>query len=162
MPQYVVITGPEWQRVINELRVIDADMSVRLKGEMYKVAEKYANIAANKARALPTPRNAGHTGLRERVASGVHVIQRGPAGVRVATSMNEPDERIIPRGFDRKEGWRHPFFGDRDRWYRNPGYSWFRETFDEGAREEFERELDNVLEHQARRVADAGGFRLGR
>lgn len=156
MPQYVIVQGPEWQRVINELRVIDADMAQRLKSEMFKVAERYSEKAKNNARTLPTPRNAGHTGLRERVASGVHVVQRGPAGVRVVTSMAEADESIIPRGFDREEGWRHPFFGDRNRWYRNPGYSWFVEVFQD-ARDDFERELDNVVEAQARRVADAGG-----
>lgn len=158
MPQYVVVFGPEWERVITELRLIDETMARRLQLRMYKVADKYSDIAANKARRLPTPRNAGHTGLRERVASGVHPIVRGRAGVRIVTSMAEPDERIIPRGFDRKIGWRHPFFGDRSRWYRNPGYSWFMETMTD-SREDFERELTDVLEESARRVADAGGIR---
>lgn len=158
MPQAVIVFGPEWQRVENQLRLIDAQMVPRLREAVWKKAEKYTEIAQHNARSLPTPRHAGHTGLRERVAQGVHPVVRGRAGVRIVTSMAENDERIIPRGFDRREGWRHPFFGDRDRWYRNPGFSWFMEIFDESCRQDVGEAITDVLERAANQVADAGGL----
>lgn len=159
MPQYVIVKGPEWERVSVALREVDATMERNLRDAMKRDADKYAEKAQKAVLSLPTPRNAGHTGLRARVAAGVHVINNGPAGVRIVTGMDKPDERIIPLGLDRKEGWRHPLFGDKNHWYRNPGYSWFRETIAHG-QDEFERDLADVLEKAAEKVASQGGISI--
>jgi hypothetical protein len=103
---------------------------------------------------LPTPRQAGHTGLRKKVAAGVHVDRRGTGGVRVQTSMPTPSEGIIPRGLDRPKGWRHPLFGDKNHWYSNPGYDWFISTFSQ-ADGLIEDHLLNVLKRAADSVARA-------
>lgn len=155
---FSVLTGPEWLRVTEALTRVDAELPHRLRDSIRKDAEDLADVARGRVLGLPTPANAGHTGLRAKVAAGVHVIDRGEGGVRVITSMPTASEGIIPRGLDRLKGWRHPLFGDKRHWYRNPGYDWFLSTFSRGEGE-IESNLDKVLENAAKDIADAGGIR---
>lgn len=157
MPDYRIIAGPEWTRVIAALARADEELPHKFRDEIKKEAEDYAEIARNRVRSLPTPSNAGHTGLRERVAAGVHVVESGAAGVRVVTSMAKQDEAIIPRGLDRLAGWRHPLFGNKAHWFRNPGYGWFMSTFS-NSKDDFENKLEKVLEAAANNIAEAGGI----
>ncbi|MFD8117095.1 hypothetical protein [Streptomyces microflavus] len=157
MPQFVIIAGPEFRKVEAALAKADAAFPEKFRNRIEELAEPLAGKARAKVIGLPTPSNAGSTGLRQRVAEGVAVRVNGRGGVRITTSMSEPDERIIPRGLDRARGWRHPLFGNRDHWFANPGYSWFMETMQDG-QGEFERELTDVIEDTARDIADAGGF----
>lgn len=154
-----VITGPEWKRVMAALTRADAEMAGNLKDEIKDVSEKLADVARGRVRTLPTPRNAGHTGLRAKVAEGVRVVDRGD-GVRVITSMPNASEGVIPRGLDRLKGWRHPLFGDKSSWFSNPGYDWFLSTFSDGERL-YENRLDHVLNQAAQDIADAAGFQPG-
>lgn len=157
MPEEVIVFGPEWKLVIEELRLQDEELPHKAHEETRQLAEKYAQKAVDKVNSLPTPSNAGHTGLRARVGAGVHVVDTDLAGIRVVTSMDNPSERIIPRGLDSPgTGWKHPLFGDRNHWFRNEGYSWFRETFSD-SHDDFERNLTDVIENSAHRIADAGG-----
>jgi hypothetical protein len=154
-----VISGPEWERVIAALTRADATMQGDLRDAIERDAERLAVVAKGRVLGLPTPRNAGHTGLRAKVAAGVHVERQGTGGVRVQTSMPTSSEGIIPRGLDRPKGWRHPLFGDKSRWFSNPGYDWFISTFS-NAEDLIERDLTAVLERAAERIADAGGAQL--
>lgn len=156
---FSVITGPEWLRVIEALGRVDGELPHRLRDAIRQEAEDKAHIAQERVLGLPTPRHAGHTGLRARVAAGVKVIDRGEGGVRVTTNMAKPSEGIIPRGLDRVKGWRHPLFGNKERWYSNPGYDWFLSTFSH-SEGDFEKRLDKVLEKAAHDIADAGGVAL--
>lgn len=156
---FSVISGPEWLRVIEALGRVDAELPHRLRDSIRKDAEDLADVARGRVLGLPTPRNAGHTGLRAKVAAGVKVIDRGEGGVRVTTTMPTASEGIIPRGLDRAKGWRHPLFGDKNHWYNNPGYDWFLSTFSHGEGQ-VEKGLDRVLEKAARDVADAGGIEI--
>lgn len=149
-----VISGPEWERVIAALGRANDDMPGQLIDSIEDDAEGLAKVARGRVLGLPTPRNAGHTGLRAKVAAGVHV-ERHKFGVRVQTSMPTASEGIIPRGLDRPKGWRHPLFGDKERWYSNPGYDWFVSTFSR-AEDQVEFGLHDVLERAADRIADAG------
>lgn len=149
-----VISGPEWERVIAALGRANDDMPGQLIDSIEDDAEGLAKVARGRVLGLPTPRNAGHTGLRAKVAAGVHV-ERHKFGVRVQTSMPTASEGIIPRGLDRPKGWRHPLFGDKERWYSNPGYDWFVSTFS-NAEDRVELGLHDVLERAADRIADAG------
>jgi hypothetical protein len=155
-----IITGPEWKRVAAALTRADAEMQAKLKDEIKDVSEKLADVARGRVRSLPTSRQAGHTGLRQKVAEGVHVVERGNGGVRVVTSMADPSEGIIPRGLDRLTGWRHPLFGDKNHWFSNPGYDWFISTFNDGEKL-YEDRLDHVLNAAAQDIADAGGTQPG-
>lgn len=143
-----IIAGPEWERVIAALGRVDEQLPGDLGDSIERDAERLAAVARGRVLGLPTPRNAGHTGLRAKVAAGVHVERQGTGGVRVQTSMPTKSEGIIPRGLDRPKGWRHPLFGDKNHWFSNPGYDWFISTFS-NAEDEVKRNLEDVLERAA-------------
>lgn len=149
---YTVITGPEWERVIAALGRANDEIPRDLRDTIEDDAEALAKVARSRVLGLPTPSNSGHTGLRAKVAAGVHVERQGNGGVRVQTSMPTRSEGIIPRGLDRPKGWRHPLFGDKNHWFSNPGYDWFISTFS-NAEDAIERDLTNVLERAARDIA---------
>lgn len=155
---FSIISGPEWLRVIAALERVDAELPHRLRDSIRKDAEDLADVARRRVIGLPTPRNAGHTGLRVEVAAGVQVIDRGEGGIRITTNMPSASKGIIPRGLDRAKGWRHPLFGDKSHWFSNPGYDWFLSTFSQG-QGRVEKGLDKVLENAAKDIADAGGIR---
>src|SRR3954462_9652818 len=150
-----VIAGPEWERVIAALGRANDGMQGNLRDAIEDDAESLADVARGRVLGLPTPRNAGHTGLRAKVAEGVHVERQGTGGVRVQTSMPTASQGIIPRGLDRLKGWRHPLFGDKNHWFANPGYDWFISTFSHSA-DMIERDLEDVLKRAADDVASAG------
>lgn len=150
---YTVIAGPEWERVIAALTRANGELPGELGDTIERDAEKLADVTRGRVLGLPTPRNAGHTGLRAKVAAGVHVERLSTGAVRVQTSMPARSEGIIPRGLDRAKGWRHPLFGDKDHWFSNPGYDWFLSTFRNGG-DEIERDLKSVLDRAAREIAD--------
>lgn len=154
-----VISGPEWERVIAALDRANDQNPDDLRDVIEQDAERLAVVAKGRVLGLPTPRNAGHTGLRAEVAAGVHVERQGTGGVRVQTSMPTASKGIIPRGLDRPKGWRHPLFGDKGHWFSNPGYDWFISTFS-SAEDEIEMDLTDVLKRSAERIADAGGANL--
>src|SRR5687768_2006571 len=149
---YTVIAGPEWERVIAALARANAELPDEFGDAIESDAEKLADVARGRVLGLPTPRNAGHTGLRAKVAAGVHVERLNTGGVRVQTAMPTKSEGIIPRGLDRAKGWRHPLFGDKNHWFSNPGYDWFLSTFS-GSGDVVERDLKSVLERAARKIA---------
>lgn len=149
-----VISGPEWERVIAALGRANDELPGNLRDAIIDDAENLAKVAQGRVLGLPTPRNAGHTGLRKKVAAGVHVERQGTGGVRIQTSMPTSSEGIIPRGLDRPKGWRHPLFGDKSQWFSNPGYDWFISTFS-NSEDLIERDLNSVLERAAERVAKA-------
>jgi hypothetical protein len=147
--ELVVIVGPEWEKAALDLEKADAELPGKLRAGLREVAETKAEEARNKVRAFPT-HGSKHTGLRERVAAGVEVSDTAD-GVQVDTNMDKADERNIPLGLDRPEGWSHPLFGNRNHWYRNEGGSWFRETFEAGEND-FSDRLDRTLDETANEV----------
>lgn len=153
-----VEAGREFQEVAARLRAIDARLPTQLRKEMRDAVKPYVQRVKAEVRALPTPANAGRTGLRRRVARGVGVrasVTRR-SGLRVVTRMANPDEAVIPRGLDSGvKGWRHPVFGNRNNWVRQPGFSWFREPLAD-SRPSIERALTEVLEDARDFVARAG------
>lgn len=154
-----IIAGPEWARVVAALGRADAEMQSQLRDAIQDDAERLADVARGRVLGLPTPRGAGHTGLRAKVAAGVHVERQGTGGVRIQTSMPTASEGIIPRGLDRPKGWRHPLFGDKNHWFANPGYDWFISTFSH-SEDLIEHDLHNVLKRAAENIADAGGAEI--
>ena len=151
MADEVIVFGPEWKRLEIALAEAEATTEEELGLSVREEADLKAEEAKAKVRALPAP-GPKHTGLRERVASGVKVEDGGIGDVTIEATMAEPDEQIIPLGLDRPEGWRHPLFGNKAHWYSNPGYSWFRETFS-NSEKDFEDKLTNVLEKKAEEIA---------
>jgi hypothetical protein len=155
MPAVIgIVAGPEWGRVAKALGVEDDALPSRLHFRLRRDVEANAEQAAQRVRRLPVRGNAGHTGLRERVAAGLRVT--GSLGFwRITTSMPSGQE-IIPRGLDRTAGWTHPVFGHdpvvRQRPYRS---GWFLDTFQD-AQDDMASHLEGVLEDAADFIAASG------
>jgi hypothetical protein len=149
-----VYFGPEWRRVVEALRREDKMLPKDLNNGLRKHIPAAVARAKAAVMRLPAP-GPKHTGLRRRVSGGVD-WHRTPVGYRITTSMNQPDESIIPLGLDRASGWRHPVYGNMNVWVQQRGYSWFRETIADH-REEFQSGLTGALQNAAEDIADAGG-----
>jgi hypothetical protein len=154
----VRVTGTDLRRVAIALRAEDARLPGLLRRRLIREVRPWVQRVKANARAIPV-HGAKHTGLRRRVAAGVHTkVRTGRnASIVIATRMAERDEAIIPRGMDSPTGWRHPVFGNRDNWVtQRTGGSWFRETL-ANSHDDIQRSLTDVLEDVADRIADAGG-----
>lgn len=154
----VILPGPEFDNVPNALEAVGRSLPVQLRRVVNGEAEDLAKEAARVVRRLPIRGTSGkHTGMRRRVAQGVHVQDRGRGDVRITTSMPRRSEAIIPRGLDRRAGWRHPVYGNKNNWVRQrpvrPG--WFTDTIADG-RDSIQNGLEDQLEQAAHRVAAAG------
>lgn len=139
-------------RLIERLSDVNASIPREAHQAVLATAKDGAREAGEKVLTEPTfgPK---HTGLREKVKEGLDV-QETDDGALVTTSMPKSDEAIIPRGFDRGfDGWRHPLFGDRSRWFRQNGaFSWFMTTM-RSQDKNGERRLHEILEEAAKYVA---------
>jgi hypothetical protein len=158
--QIAIIAGDEFRRVGDALREIDASLPGEFRKELRDAAKPFAQEVKARVRRLPTPRHAGHTGLRARVARGVRVQAKlgRNSGVRIVTSMDRRNEAIIPRGLDSRtklRGWLHPVFGHGPMVLQEGG-SWFIEPLSE-KRPQLVKVLLHVLNDAAQRVERAGG-----
>jgi hypothetical protein len=152
--RFRVTTGPEWKRVEQALRRVDANAANDFTHRLRAGAEELADKTRKAVMQIPTY-GIKHTGLRGRVAQGVGVKITG-SGVQVTASMNQQDERNIPAYLDARDGWRHPVFGNRSVWvHQSTGGSWFSEVIQDG-QPELERRLTDVWEDAARFIAESG------
>lgn len=160
-----IVAGPEFVAVGEALREIDRRLPGQFRRTIRNKARPYVAEVKSIVRHLPTPHNAGHTGLRRRIARGVRLqaklTGRG-AGVRITTSMADRSEVGLPRGMDsmswrsRGGGWFHPVFGRPGTREFQKGYSWFLEPLSH-KRDDLRDALKDELEDAARYVAAHGG-----
>lgn len=157
-----IVAGPEFRAVGNALREIDARLPNEFRKTIVRKARPYVAEVKRNVRSLPTPSHAGHTGLRSKVAAGVHTRAKlgRNAGVVIATRMPSANMAIIPRGLDsrgRGPGWTHPIFGHGSTFQH--GYSWFIEPLSHKG-PDLRQALADELEIAARYVAAHGGGRI--
>lgn len=137
--------GREWREVNRRLRHAgDKGLARELRKAVRKAATPGRNAAKTAARAIPAkgPRSRG---LRRRMARGIGIQVTGTR-VRIVTRMPKGME-MLPRGFDTAKGWRKPLFGNRQRWFQQPGHPWFRQTIARtapAAREEMKAAMERV------------------
>lgn len=146
----VIVPGPEWTTVPIALEAEDQRIPRAAVSSIRDEAEDLADKARARVKRVPVLGGpAGKTGLRRRVAAGVRV-KPTRSGARVSTSMANKDEELIPRGLDRKIGWVHPVFGNRNVWVRQqPAVAgWFSDTMMDGRRS-IQESLTDVLERSA-------------
>jgi len=155
--RFNIVAGPEFRRVADALREIDASFPGKLRRELRKAMTPVLRDVRQAALSLPA-RSGQHSGLRQRLARGVAVrasVGRRSA-VRIVTRMAEPDQAALPRGEDSgAHGFRHPVFGHNP-WVHQAGGSWFRETIIED-KDLIERKINGVLEEARTTVVRAGG-----
>jgi hypothetical protein len=97
-------------------------------------------------------------GLRQAVARKTRISVRTTgrrAGVAIrALKTGMPREfKNAPKRLNAKQGWRHPVFGDRDRWVSQVGKpGWFDDTLT-AQRPAVVHAVSRVLEHAANRIS---------
>lgn len=73
-------------------------------------------------------------GLRRAIAAATK-LEITVNGVRVVVRKNAlpEDQQSLPRNLDKATGWRHPVFGNTDRWVSQRGGPWFAVTIHRSA-----------------------------
>lgn len=146
-------SGPEWRTVRAALESEQRRAKSAFRDAIDDASKPIVRKVQRAALSLPA-RGIKHTGLRGRLAAGVHVDPT-PSGVRIVAGAVDPTERALPRGMDNgPKGFRHPVYGNREVWVHQRGGSWFREPIAEEG-DSVERELMDVLEQMADNIADA-------
>jgi hypothetical protein len=153
-----VVYGPEWKRIRAQLLKEEKTLDDQLQRAQRRVVDAMAMEAKAAVRVVQVRGGpAGSTGLRRRIARSLKTTHQGGAS-EVFTQMRERDERNLPLGMDRPQGWSHPFFGDKSQWFRQtpvkPG--WFTDTF-EDVDERVPDAMMNVLNDSIARIDRAGG-----
>lgn len=95
-----------------------------------------------------------HAGLRDEVAASIK-LQVTSKGIRfVADSRNMPEsQRTLPRHLDSPKGWRHPVFGNREKWVHEQGKPYFAETLKKRA-PEFRQSILDAMEDIKKQIED--------
>lgn len=153
----VTADSERMRRVANELRAVNAAFPRRFRKQLEQVVKPLVNQARARIRSMPT-HGARHSGLRRRIARGTRasVATGGTPHVSVVVRMKDPEEKNIPAYIDRRQGWRHPVFGNRNVWVRQEsGISWFKETMQDGKKETRSR-LIRVINDAVDSITRAG------
>lgn len=129
-----------------------------IAAELRKAVEPAIDDAKGRILAM---RSAGlaHQGepLRTAIAAKVKAQARlsGKASgvrVRVATTPDLRGFRLAPRRTNRAAGWRHPVFGDRDRWVHQTGaVGWFDDAMHANP-DQYVAAVRRVIEDTAQRI----------
>lgn len=152
-----IVAGPEWVAVANQLREVDRRLPTWLRKELRKAVKPAVQEVKRDIRNLPV-RHRGHTGLRREIARGVGVqakVSARRSSLRIVTRM-PPGKEIIPRGFTRHEGWRHPLFGGSEDVQQHPLAEWHFADDIASHRDEIADNMRNVLVDAAERIQAAG------
>ena len=160
------VPGEEFTRVANALRRVDATLPRQFRSALKGAVKETTTEVKATIRAAPLRRKTTHNrGLRRRLARGVSVRvatggRNGNAYMRIITAM-PPGQEMLARGTDivkrPNPGWRHPVFGNKDKWvHQGTGYPWFRSTIADN-RDDITRDVEKVLEEARDTIARAGG-----
>ena len=74
------------------------------------------------------------SGLRQKVAASIRLTfstRGGEFTMKVKTNASSlpPNQRVLVKKLNKRAGWRHPLFGNREQWYVNKAYpeAWWRD-----------------------------------
>lgn len=153
MPSEIITVtpGPEFKRCAAALLTSDGRIHPKHTDEIQEHEDPFLALVRGKVRSLPTPANAGHTGLRGDVASGTHVDSTGD-GSSYWSALGG-SRAVIPAGLD-GAGWFHPVFG-RPPYVFQRGYSWFQKPL-QAAGVVITHGLDEVNNDEAEFIASHG------
>jgi hypothetical protein len=139
---------------------IRSEASKAMKGVLQPLVPR-VQAAYRGAPSRGRQRRRGGPGLRSLLAKATRTEVRfsgRQAGARIRVDGRRmPDQmKALPRYWEgEKPRWRHPLFGDRDRWYDQPARPVFRRTVEPSeaaARAEINRILDQVKRKLERAV----------
>lgn len=160
MPNLEAVPGAEINRVANALRQIDRKLPAKLRKDLKAATKPMILKAKANAKAIPVDSRDAKR-LRSKIARGVGV--QAATGkrvkIRIVTKMPTPDMAMIPRGFQSPRGWRHPVFGDREKWVRQlpkEDEQWFLDAM-QSEQPEVMRAIQKVLEDARIFIRSQGG-----
>lgn len=147
--------------VIKALRRMDASLPGELRKDLKTAARPLVAKAKMNAKTIPV-RRPDRRRLRKTIAAGVGVQASlsNRAAVRIILKMPDSARAVIPRGLDSPRGFRHPLFGNRNKWYTQtsatPGYRWFMSAMQDAGPETRDR-IVATLNEARDRVIQRGG-----
>lgn len=165
----VRITSPEQLRaLVAQLRDADRnEIGRQLRDALREEAEYAADSARDAVRGLritgdgakrprPPQEHRVHA-LRENVAASTSAQSR-PRGVEIlVNSADMPEsQRTLPGHLESEKGWRHPVFGNRDRWAAERGGPWFYPSI-RRHESRIRNRLDKAMDEAAARLAQRVG-----
>ena len=147
--------------VIRDAMTAEADgkaLRRDLLREMRSAARPLVPDLQSAVRSLPDVSPAfAEPSLREAVAQQITVGARltgRSTGVKVAVGTKKDPRgfRFAGRKLNRRSGWKHPVYGNREAWVTQTGREWFEPTILQ-RREEMQRAVMDAVEAMARRIA---------
>ncbi|MER5252901.1 hypothetical protein [Streptomyces sp. NPDC002855] len=158
MPQEIItITpGPEFKACAAALLASDGRIHPKHTEGIRENEGPFLAEVRSRVRSLPTPANAGHTGLRSDVAAGTRAHGIGD-GSAYESSLGG-SRAVIPAGLDSLGpggGWFHPTWGRPPMQFQK-GYSWFTKPL-QAKSGEVASDLHEVNEEEADFIASHGG-----
>jgi hypothetical protein len=116
------------KQAVRDLQVTSSHGGGTGQRRKHNVGRAKASAKTDLAKARKRMERRG-AGLRETVAAGVR-LQTTAKGVKIiATSDRLPEsQKSLPRHLDSDKGWRHPVFGDTNKWVHQRGGPWFAAT----------------------------------
>lgn len=115
--------------VLSDVKSAVTSLNVKGTGGGGVSARRRFNIErASTVRAKKAAERRG-AGLRQSVARATKLEQTA-RGVRFVVRSNQlpADQKNMPRHLDSEKGWRHPVFGNRDKWVHQQAGPWFGKT----------------------------------
>lgn len=149
----------EFRALVGRSSRLETDVKRRLRKRLREAGELGAKDARAAAR-LPgrTRGRARPTGLREGIARGIRVQLAASSGsgrvgvfIRSTGRGLDPGRRALVRRWDRRRGWRHPVFGDRETWVTQLGRPYFGSVISQ-RRDDITRRVRTVLDEAARNL----------
>jgi len=150
-----MIEGPDFTRVMNELKAADKKAATAIRKGIRIEAKKAADDVKREILSAP---GSGKVGIRAGIAAGVSPrIDTGKSSrlLRIAaSSKNLPDDRKPMLRLMNKQSWRHPVFGDKDAWVVQQGRPYFGAVLDKH-REPLMRAMAKAIEDAHARIMAA-------
>lgn len=116
-------------------RSFDHEVTPRLEA----VSKNAAVALRNAIRQIPNTsgettnlraRMAAATGTKTEIRGGMLAQRQSTVAVLIDANKMPPGQRTLPRHMERAKGWRHPVYGNREKWVRQPGHPYFYSTLD--------------------------------
>lgn len=126
--------GPEFRRAANAMRKVGRDLVQELEDTLTRDAYAMRESARQGIMRVPSSGRYG-TNIRARTQQALKVEHDQATGlfgklararIVLDDSMLPPEHSKVPMLLDRRGGWRHPVYGNRDVWVNQRGRQWFR------------------------------------
>lgn len=148
----VSVDAREFHELAGKASRLAPEIKKQLRKELRAAAQKGAKKSKAEVMKPPLSRGRGRsTGLRRGLAQGIKVQIAASTGSRVGVFVKstgaglDADRKQLVRRWDSDKPFRHPVFGNRDRWVTQRGRPYFRKIL-RGERSEIEKAVRDAME----------------